>query len=70
MSWVLVDICCGLCIGCVVFFVVLCGFVLDCGIIVMFLPRCIVYYRVPDLHCAGGLIGTWLVCLSTVSFLP
>ena len=54
---------------CCVFFFVLCGFVLDCGILVLFLPRCIVYYRVPGLHCAGGLIGTWLVYLSTVSFL-
>ena len=40
------------------FFVFLCGFVLDCGILVMFLPHCIVYYRVPDLHYSGGLIGT------------
>ena len=65
----LVDACCVLCVGCVVFFVVLCGFVLDCGILVMFLPRYIVHCRVPGLHCVGGLIGTWLVCLSTVSFL-
>ena len=62
----LVDSLCGLCVGCVVFFVVLCGFVLDCGILVQFLPYCIVYYRVPGLHYSVGLIGTWSVCLSTV----
>ena len=52
---------------CWIFFV-LCGFVLDCGVLVMFHPHCIFYYRVPGLHFARGLIGTWLVCLSTVSF--
>jgi hypothetical protein len=51
------------------FLVVLCGFVLYYGILVLFLQRCIVYDRVLCLHCAGGLIGTWLVCLSTMSFL-
>ena len=60
----LVDAYCGLCIGCAVFCFVLSGFVLDCGIIVLFVD-----YRVPGLHCAGGMIGTWLVCLTTVSFL-
>ena len=35
----------------------LCGFVLDCGILVLFLSRCIVYYRVPGLHCARRLRG-------------
>jgi hypothetical protein len=61
MLWAMYLLCC--------VFVVLCGFVLDCGILVLFLPRCIVYCRVPGPHCAGGLIGTWLACLSTVSFL-
>ena len=64
----LVDACCGLCIGCVVFFFVLCGFVLGCGVLVLFLPHCIVYYRVPGLHYSGALIGSWSVCLPTVSF--
>ena len=59
--WAMYWLCC--------VFVVLCGFVLDYGILGLFLPRCIVYYRVPGLYCAGGLIGTWLACLSTVSFL-
>ena len=58
--------------GCVLvvlcFFFVLSGFVLDCGILVLFLPHCIVYYRVPGLHCSRGLIGTLSICLSTVSF--
>ena len=49
-------------------FVVLCGFVLGRGVLVLFLPHCIVYYRVPGLYCSRGLIGTWSVCLSTVSF--
>ena len=55
--------CCGGCYGCwwidgvgcvlvVLCFFVLSGFVLDCGILVLFLPRCIVYCRVPGLHCA------------------
>ena len=61
MVWAMLWLCC--------VFVVLCGLVLDYGILVMFLPRCIVYYRVPGLHCAGGLPGTWSICLSTVSFL-
>ncbi len=61
MVWAMYWLCCVL--------VALCGFVLDCGIIVMFLPHCIVYCRVPGLHCARGLTGTWSVFLSTVSFL-
>jgi hypothetical protein len=73
--------CCAGCFGCwwmhvvgyvfgvLCFFVVLCGFVLDFGILVLILPRCIDDCRVPGLHCAGGLIGTWFICLSTVSFL-
>ena len=61
MVWATCWLCC-------VFFV-LCGFVLDRGLLVMFHPHCIVYYRVPGLHCAWGPTDTWLVCLSTVSFL-
>ena len=61
MGYVLVVLC---------FFSVLCGFVLVCGVLVMFLPHRIVYYRVPGLHYSGGMIGTWSVCLSTVSFAP
>ena len=49
-------------------FFVLIGFVLDCSILVLFLSHCTVYYRVPGLHFSGGLIGTWSVCLFTVSF--
>ena len=67
--WALVDLWCGIDVGYVVFFFVLCGFDLDCDVLVMFLIRCIVYCRVPGLHCAGGLIGTWLVVQSTVSSL-
>ncbi len=51
--WVLLvleDSWCGLCVGCVVFFFVLCGFVLVCGILVLFLKHCIVYYGVTGLH--------------------
>ena len=65
----LMDLWRGLCVGCVLFFVVLYEFVLDCDVLVLFHLHCIFYYRVPGLHCAGDLIGTWLVCLSTVSFL-
>jgi hypothetical protein len=55
---VLVNLWCGLDVGYVVFFVVLCGFVLDSDVLVLFLLRCIVYCRVPGLHCAWGMIGT------------
>ena len=41
MGYVLVVLC---------FFFVLSGFVLDCGVLVLFLPHCIVCYRVPGLH--------------------
>ena len=58
MGYVLVVMC---------FFVLLRAFVLDSGILVLFLPHSIVYYRVPDLHFSVGLKGTWSVCLTTVS---
>ena len=42
MLWAMYWLCCVL--------VVLCGFVLDYGVLVLFLPRCIVYCRFPGLH--------------------
>ena len=57
MAWAMCCLCC-----------VFCGIVLDCGILALFLPHCNVYCRVPGLRYSGGLIGTWSVCLSTVSF--
>ena len=50
------------------FFFVLWDFVLACGVLVLFHPHCIVYYRVPGLRCVGGQTSTRLACLSTVSF--
>ena len=55
---------CGLHVSCVVFFFVLCGFVLDCGVLVLFHPHCIVYYRVPGLHCAWVCQVRYVVSLS------
>ncbi len=60
MVWAMCRLCC--------VFVGLCGFVIDRGILILSLPHCIVYYRVPGLHYSGGLIGTWSVCLFTGSF--
>ena len=50
MVWASCRLCC-------VFFVFK-DFVLDCGVLVLFHPHCIVYYRVPGLRCVGGHTGT------------
>ena len=60
---------CGLHVDCIGFFVFLCGFALDGGVLVEFHLNCIVYYRVSGLRCVGGRSGTQSFCLSTVSFL-
>jgi hypothetical protein len=59
-------------LGCMLVGCVFCRFVWFCSrlwCVSSVPPTLHFYYRVSSLHCAGGLIGTWSVCLSTLSFL-
>ena len=40
------------------FFVILCGIIIDFGVLPLLLLRCIFYYRVPGLNYSGGQTGT------------
>jgi hypothetical protein len=42
--------------------------VIDFGVLVLFHPHCVVYYRGLGLRCVWDQTGMLLVCLSTVSF--